>query len=73
MAQTLTDIQLKTIDGAPASLGDYRGKVLLVVNVASKCGYTEGDYAGVGTLHSCRIMPAAPDNESSVLTCTSAA
>ena len=34
----LADIPLKTIRGADASLGDYAGKVLLVVNVASKCG-----------------------------------
>jgi len=38
-----TDIQqipLRTIDGEPASLGDHAGSVLLVVNVASKCGLT---------------------------------
>ena len=38
-----TDIQqipLLTIDGEPASLGDHAGAVLLVVNVASKCGLT---------------------------------
>ena len=39
----MSDVQqipLTTIDGAPATLGDHAGKVLLVVNVASKCGLT---------------------------------
>jgi len=34
------DIPLSTIDGQPTSLADHAGKVLLVVNVASKCGLT---------------------------------
>jgi glutathione peroxidase len=38
--QPLPDFALKRLDGGKDSLGAYRGQVLLIVNVASQCGYT---------------------------------
>ncbi len=50
MTNALADIPLKTIRDGDASLGDYAGKVALVVNVASKCGLT-AQYEGLEALY----------------------
>ncbi|MFK8908071.1 glutathione peroxidase [Streptomyces sp. YS-3] len=46
---SLYDIPLRTLTGEPTSLADYKGKAVLVVNVASKCGLTP-QYAGLERL-----------------------
>lgn len=48
--KTVYDFTLNDIDGKPVSLSAYKGKVLLVVNVASRCGFTK-QYAGLEALY----------------------
>jgi glutathione peroxidase len=49
-ASTIYEFTMNSIDGKPSSLADYKGKVVLLVNVASKCGYTP-QYAGLEALY----------------------
>ena len=44
------DFEANTLEGEPRKLGDWRGQVLLIVNVASKCGFTP-QYTGLEALY----------------------
>ncbi|HVU73098.1 MAG TPA: glutathione peroxidase [Mycobacteriales bacterium] len=47
---SIYDIPLHTLDGQPTTLAEHKGKALLIVNVASKCGLTP-QYTGLEELH----------------------
>lgn len=48
--QSIYDFKVKTIEGKETTLETYKGKVMLIVNVASKCGYTP-QYEGLEVLY----------------------
>lgn len=47
----LYDLEVTAIDGKKVKMSDYKGKTLLIVNVASKCGFTP-QYTGLGEIYS---------------------
>jgi glutathione peroxidase len=49
-AHSIHEIELPRLDGRPANLSDFAGKVVLAVNVASRCGFTP-QYAGLQALY----------------------
>jgi len=49
-ASTIYDFTLKSIDGQPVALAQFKGQVVLIVNVASRCGLTP-QYAGLEALY----------------------
>jgi glutathione peroxidase len=50
MSEAIYDIPVDRIDGSPATLAEHRGNVMLLVNVASKCGLTP-QYEGLEKLY----------------------
>ncbi len=65
--KSLFDLPGASLDGRPFDLGALKGKVVLLVNVASECGYTP-QYEGLEALHQSRkdrglVVLGAPSNE----------
>ena len=50
MSESVLNFKVETADGKPKSLSDYKGQVLLIVNVASRCGYTP-QYTGLEAMY----------------------
>jgi glutathione peroxidase len=50
LTDNIRDLSVKDMDGKEIKLTDYKGKVLLIVNVASKCGYTK-QYSGLEKIY----------------------
>lgn len=48
--ESVYDVEIEALQGGPAELGRFRGQVVLLVNVASRCGLTP-QYAGLERLH----------------------
>ncbi|XP_057956939.1 probable glutathione peroxidase 2 isoform X1 [Malania oleifera] len=49
--KSIYDFTIKDISGNDVSLSEYKGKVLLIVNVASKCGLTQSNYKELNVLY----------------------
>ena len=50
MSESVLNFKVETANGKPKSLSDYKGQVLLIVNVASRCGYTP-QYTGLEAMY----------------------